>query len=373
MSRSVLDVARGAGRRVRRFPEHVVARVAAPADLRASVTGATAARRYMANVGIQDSWNNAVIVQKALERDLQVGGDERRRVRLRSGRRTRRFDDGKVSVNQLMARRAAWNKDVAGRLLRAHQVRVPGSEVFETGDAERAWAWAEPILPLVLKPTDGARGGSVYVGVDSHGEFTEIFDRIAREHGRVLVEEFVAGVEHRMLVVGGRVVAATRREPAHVVGNGRSDIAALVRAKNRKRLASPNPIHRQLKIDRVVTRELARQGLTMDSRPAAGDMVYLRSTSNTHFGGDAIDATGDLRPDEVAMVERAARAFNGLRIAGFDVLLPRGGRGAEPCIIELNSAPAIAMHHFPWRGNVQDAAGSILDLLFPATARSTSG
>lgn len=363
---------RRAVRRLRAAPGRVQERLRTPRDLRAAVKDARRARRFTDGAGIAASWSNVVVVGEASARGLLISTDERGRVRISDGHRTRWYDDGKVSINARMARRAVHNKQVTARLLQAHGLRAPQGEVFGPGETDRAWAWAEPLIPLVLKPTNADMGQMVHVGIRDRAEFDSAFNQIAQAFEQVMVEEFVTGVEHRVVVVDGTVVAATRRVPAHVVGDGRTDVAGLVTAKNRWRRDSPNPIHRQLRLGAEELRELGRQDLQPISVPRAGQVVHLRSTSNIHTGGDAVDATDELSPAEVQFVQRAARVFTGLRLGGFDMLLPRDGQGSEPCVLEINGGPMISMHHFPWQGHVRDVAGALLDAMFPATAARTA-
>lgn len=103
--------------------------------------------------------------------------------------------------------------------------------------------------------------------------------------------------------------------------------------------------------------------------PDPGQVVYLRATSNIHTGGDAVEATDELTTKEAGFVQRAARVFTGLRVGGFDVLLPRGGRGVEPCVLEINATPMISMHHFPSIGRPRDAAGRLVEAMFPRESR----
>ena len=319
--------------------------------------------------GINASWNNALVVDRARARGLDVSADDRGRVLLRDGQRSRWFSSGRVSINRQLAKRTVRHKNVASALLRAQGVRAPENLVFEAGEVDRAWGWARGLLPVVLKPSATERGFMVDVGIDNRQAFAEAYEAIENKYGRVLVEEFVTGVEHRVLAIDNEVVAVTRRVPANVVGDGRSDVAKLVEAKNAARERTKNPIHEKLKIDAAAERELRKQGMLPSDAPEPGQVVYLRSTSNIHTGGDAVDATDDLTPEEVEFVQRAARVFTGLRVAGFDVLLPRDGQGVEPCVLEINASPMISMHHFPSMGRPRDAAGRLVEAMFPRKSR----
>src|SRR5690625_1556663 len=110
----------------------------------------------------------------------------------------------------------------------------------------------------------------------------------------------------------------------------------------------------------MVMRELQKEKMTLASVPRLGQLVSLRATSNVHTGGDVVDATDEISSEENQFAENAARAFPGLYMGGFDVLLARDGKGSEPCVIEVNASPMIAMHHFPARGQVRDVAGELL-------------
>lgn len=242
--------------------------------------------------------------------------------------------------------------------------------MFGPDDTRRAWAWAKPLRPVVVKPHNQNQGQGVHVGLTDRRAFSRAFDEVARAYGSVLVEQFATGTEHRVLVVDGRVVAATLRVPANVEGDGRSTVEQLVEQKNAERKTERGRVHKPLQLDGLAVAQLRRQKLHPGSVPGDGQRVYLRATSNIHTGGDAHDATDDLAPDEVALVERAAAAIPGLGLGGFDVLLPRQPGETDISILEVNPSPMVSMHHFPWVGQPRDAAGAILDTMFPATRPS---
>lgn len=342
-------------------------------DVEEAARKARATREFMADHGIRGGWTNASLVDRALAKGIDVSATERGRVRVRQGNRSYWFSGGRTNFNRPMAFRAARYKEVSSALLLSRGISAPRNAVFGAGDVTRAWRWAEELSPLVLKPSNANQGKMVHVGITDRAEFHNAFDAIASSYDRVLVEQFVAGVEHRIAVVNYQVVAATRRVPAHVVGDGTSDVEALVAKKNKARQAPHNLIHQQLSIDAPSLRELRRQDLDVNSIPKSGQMVYLRSTSNIHTGGDAVDATDDLTAREVRFVERAARSFPGLRLAGFDVLLPRSGNGQRPHILEINGSPMISMHHYPAEGKSRDVAGHLLEAMFPSTTNDRGG
>ncbi|UFU02203.1 ATP-grasp domain-containing protein [Ruania suaedae] len=335
-----------------------------PASLRS-------ARNYLRKRGIHTGLTNSLLADRAMARGIELHPDSQQRLTMTLGGTLRRFNGAQTNLNGALARRCALHKDITSRLLRSYGLRAPENAVFSAGEAERAWAWAEAIAPVVVKPNSGGSGELVHLNIDDRDAFHAAFTAVSDQAREVLVEQFVDGEEHRVLMVYGKVAAAARRLPANVIGDGRHTVEHLITAKNRARVRSKNPTHFELVIDELTHRELARQQLTLESVPPAGERVWLRSNSNVHSGGDGVDATDELLPDEIELAERAVRAIPGLRLAGLDMLLPRGGRGSAPSILEINSSPMISGHHFPWEGQERDVAGMLIDAMSGA-GRTTS-
>lgn len=324
-------------------------------------------RQAMERVGLRTaSWSNVVIAAEVLERGIKlstigIGA----KVKMRHNGTKHFWRHGRNSLNSPLAKKCADFKDVTNSLLRASGVHAPENAVFAAGEAERAWAWAEPISPVVVKPNNGMQGEGVFVNISTWEDFQRAFETVTSSKGDALVEKFHPGEDHRVFVVDGKVIAATRRIPAHVVGDGESSIAALVEQKNQQRPT----VHKKLVIDEVSSRHIAGQGLTWDSTPAADTTVYLRGTANLHTGGDSMDATDLLTAGQIDYVERAAAAIPGLRVAGFDLLIPTEDPQAASTVLEINENPMISMHHFPAIGKVRNPAGAVLNAMFPNTAR----
>lgn len=322
------------------------------------------AREHLAGLGFRTHWGNIALVHEAIGRGVEVTRAEKRpRIAFRHDGEEHRYQSGVNTLNSPLSRKIGRFKDLQSRIFLNHGVNAPEGVVFSQGDAQRAWQWAEPLGSLVVKPHNGTHGNDVHVGIDTWDEFADAFDRVSAARGHALVEKFHPGVEHRCLVVDNRLVAATRRRPASVEGDGASTIAQLVALKNQWR----GKIHEPLLTGDHESRYLGRKGLSFESVPADGERVYLLGTSNIHTGGDAIDATREITSSERAMVKKAARAIPGLRVVGMDVLLPREPGDTDPTIIEINHAPMISMHHFPWEGRRRNVSRFIIDAMFPAT------
>ncbi len=260
----------------------------------------------------------------------------------------------------------AGDKELTKTLLRRANVPVPrGAVVMTVVDAVRAMR--ELGAPVVIKPLDGHQGQGVSLGLRCPDEVERAFTRAREFSPRVLVEEQVEGRDYRALVVAGRLVAASERTPAHVVGDGRSSIAQLVERVNQdpRRARGHDGALTCLALDELTRAVLARSGLTPEAVPADGQVVPLRDTANLSTGGTARDVTDLVHDDVRALCERAVRVV-GLDVAGVDLVLPDvarpPGRGK---VIEVNAAPGLRMHHAPSEGQRREAAAAIVDTLFP--------
>jgi cyanophycin synthetase len=267
----------------------------------------------------------------------------------------------------------ASDKEETNRILGALGLPVPRQELAQTeGEAVRA---ANRLgYPVVTKPYNGNHGRGISIRLTSDEEVTRGFAS-AREHSRsVIVESFLEGDDHRLLVVNGELIAATRRTPGRVVGDGEHTVAELVEIVNQdpRRGVGHEKVLTRLEIDAQAEAMLARATLTAVSVPEAGRVVYLRSTANLSTGGTATDVTDVIHPDNRDMAVRAVRAI-GLDVGGVDFLskdITLSYREIGGGICEINAAPGFRMHVAPSEGTPRDAAGPVIDMLFPQGAPS---
>jgi cyanophycin synthetase len=228
--------------------------------------------------------------------------------------------------------------------------------------------------PVVVKPHDGHQGNGVSIGLESEDDVAAAYRLAARYARTALVEEAFVGRDYRVLVVGGRVVAASERVPPFVVGDGRHTIAELVEIENRDPRRGEGHARELTRLETcpVSLASLARRGLGPESVPAAGLRVPLLETANLSKGGTARDVTDEVHPTVRRMCERAARAV-GLDICGVDLVLPDIAApvaGERAGVIELNAAPGLRMHTHPTDGCPRDVGGAIVEMLFPEGAPS---
>jgi cyanophycin synthetase len=289
-------------------------------------------------------------------------------IQLGHGRFQKRIEATTTSNTSMIATEIAQNKGLCSRILADLGLPVPEQRVvYSVKDALRA---ADRIsYPVVVKPLDGNHGRGVSVNLNSDEEVEAAFHAAAKHSDSVIVESYVKGYDHRILVVNGELVAAARRMPGHVVGDGSSSVAALVAEINKdpRRGVGHENVLTRLELDAQALRLLTEAGLTVDSVPAAGDVIFLRSTANLSTGGTAIDVTDVIHPDNREMAIRAIKAV-GLDVGGVDFLsmdITKSYRDIGGGICEINAGPGFRMHVAPSEGKPRDVAGKVMDMLYP--------
>jgi cyanophycin synthetase len=265
---------------------------------------------------------------------------------------------------------AASDKDLTKSLLDRASIPVPRGRIVYSAD-EAVAAMEEVGAPVVVKPLDGRQGKGVSLNLSTPEEVMYAFE-VASEFSRaVLVEEQLEGRNYRVLVVGGRVVAASERVPCHVVGDGVHSVAELIELENRSPLRGDGhekPLTKIKTDDPILLAFMRKEGVDMRSVPAAGEQVMLCAGINLSTGGTAKDVTDEVHPSVARLCARAAALLDmdvcGVDLVVKDIALPmkenrRGG------VIELNAAPGLRMHQFPSEGQPRDAGAAIVNTLFP--------
>jgi cyanophycin synthetase len=267
----------------------------------------------------------------------------------------------------------ASDKEETNKILAGLGLPVPQQELVQS-ETQAVRAARRIGFPVVTKPYNGNHGRGISIRLTSDEEVAHGF-ALAREHSRsVVVESFLEGEDHRLLVVNGVLVAATRRTPGHVLGDGVHSVAQLIDLVNQdpRRGVGHEKVLTRLELDPQAHKMLAKADLTPESVPENGRVVYLRSTANLSTGGTATDVTDVIHPDNREMAERAVRAI-GLDVGGVDFLsknITESYRAIGGGICEVNAAPGFRMHVAPSEGTSRDVAGPVIDMLFPAGAPS---
>ncbi|HZG53046.1 MAG TPA: hypothetical protein VEZ40_13000, partial [Pyrinomonadaceae bacterium] len=329
------------------------------------------ARRLIARTELGPS--TRAIVEAARRRDIpwvRVNNDSL--VQLGYGRNRKFIQAAMTSQTGGIAVEVAGDKELTKTMLEQADLPVPRGLVAETAD-EAIAAFSEIGGAVAVKPLDGHQGKGVSLNLTTEIEVLEAF-RIAQAYGRdVLVEEMYAGRDYRVLIVGGKLVAASERVPCHVVGDGSHTLGELIEIENLNPLRGEghDKVLTKIKVDQVMLSHLLKHGLSFEQVPAAGERVFLRETGNLSTGGTAVDVTDDVHPEVRRHCERAARIV-GLDICGLDLVATdiaqplQAGNG----FIEANAAPGLRMHTAPTHGQPRDVGGAIIDMLYPRGAEA---
>ncbi len=287
-------------------------------------------------------------------------------VQLGYGARSRRIWTAETDRTSAIAETISRDKDLTKSLLQSCGIPVPEGRMVDS--PADAWEAAEEIgVPVVVKPYDGNHGRGVFTNLMTREEIEAAYTAAIDEGSGVIVERFIRGAEHRLLVVGGKLVAAARGESAAVIGDGQATIDELIdrqiNSDPRRGAAEEFPLDVILLADNpVALHEVERQGFTPASIPPAGREVLVLRTGN-----HTCDITDQVHPDIAAAVSLAARIV-GLDIAGVDLVAEDISRPLDEqrgAIVEVNAGPGLLMHLKPADGVARPVGRAIVDHLFP--------
>jgi cyanophycin synthetase len=309
--------------------------------------------------------STACIVNAAEERGIpSIRLSEGNLVQLGYGAKQRRIWTAETDQTSAIAETISRDKDLTKSLLRSAGVPTPEGRTVTSPDD--AWDAAQDIgLPVVVKPIDGNHGRGVFINLYTQQEIEAAYAVAIDEGSEVLVERHIVGDEHRLLVVGNKVVAAAKGETVWVTGDGKHTVRELIQIQinsdPRRGTAEECPLN-PVRIDSAVELELARQQLTGESIPALDHKVLIQSNGNVAF-----DVTDQIHPDVAHQVALAARVV-GLEIAGVDLVAqdishPLAEQNAA--IVEVNAGPGLLMHLKPASGKPQPVGKEIANHLFP--------
>lgn len=264
------------------------------------------------------------------------------------------------------------NKDLTKEWLAKANILVPKGNKFGKDIPNDEIIEYTKLLgfPVVLKPTNSAKGKGVVVNIKDEDALRRDLTYVRQEldYNNIIIEQYVPGIECRVLVVGDQVVGAVRRVPANIIGNGNNTIEELIQMKNKKRKENPCISSSLIKVDRQVLNYINKAGYTINSIPPDGEQIFLRETSNVSAGGDPVDVTNEISEAVKDNAVKAVKAIPGLQHAGVNVLIDSSKGEKDPgVIIEMNSRPMISLHLFPVQGIPRDIPRALIDLYFPET------
>jgi cyanophycin synthetase len=289
------------------------------------------------------------------------------------GMNQKRIQATVTSQTSSIAVEIACDKEETKYLLEQAEVPVPRGEIIRT---ERGLEDAVRYVryPLVIKPIDGNHGRGITTNIQNWDDALKAFHAAKEVSRSVIVEKFIVGEDFRLLVIDYKLVAAAKRTPAGVTGNGKSTIQQLIDETNAdpRRGYGHEKVLTQITIDRITEECIRSAGYTLDSVLPDGEWLKLKDTANLSTGGTSTDVTDIVHPYNVFMAERIARII-GLDICGIDIMttdistpLPETG-GA---VLEVNAGPGFRMHLAPSEGLPRNVAASVVDMLFPPGAEA---
>lgn len=279
------------------------------------------------------------------------------------GSKQRRIQAAETDLTSAISESIAQDKDLTKMLLDAAGVPVPLGRSVTT--AEDAWAAAQELGgPVVVKPRDGSQGRGVAVNIETRERVIQAFEVAEEISSEVIVERYIPGHDFRLLVVGGALVAASRRDPPQVTGDGVHTIRQLVDQVNADPLRGDGHATSLTKIrfDDIALATLKKQGFDADSVPAPGTLIFLRNNANLSTGGSATDVTDEVHPEMAARAVSAARMI-GLDICGVDVVAESVHYPLEDQnggVVEVNAAPGLRMHLNPSFGKGRAVGEAII-------------
>ena len=289
------------------------------------------------------------------------------------GKQQQRVWTAETGQTPLLAENIAQDKDWTRQLLETVGVPVPQGRVVVS--REDAWAAAQEIgLPVVVKPQFGSQGNGVSINLHSEQQVLDAFDNANAFNCSVVTESFKEGADYRILVIDSKMVAASLREPAQIIGDGVSTIAQLVAAVNRdpRRAESHAGVLSPIPLDPISLAVLASQGLALDSIPDKGTKVLIRKNANLSTGGTAKDVTDLVHPQVATLAISAARQL-GLDISGVDIItsdISKPLAETNGAVVEVNAGPGLRMHLEPSEGKGRPVGKAIVSMLFPKPAKA---
>lgn len=309
------------------------------------------------------------IVEEAVSRDIpwiRLGTNSL--VQLGYGINQMRFQATITCKTSSIAVDIACNKEQTKKMLDMASIPVANGSICT--DQEGLAETIKKIgYPIVLKPLDGNHGKGASINVTNWEDAVSGLS-FAQAYGkRVIVEKFITGFDFRILVIDNKLVAAAKRVPAHVVGNGTDTIQQLIETTNQdpRRGYGHENVLTQIDVDRDTEDLLEKLNYTLETIPRIGEIVFLKSTANLSTGGTSVDVTDMMHPENIFLAERISRVI-GLDVCGVDIMaenLTQPLKENGGVILEVNAAPGFRMHLAPSEGLPRNVAAPVIDMLYP--------
>ncbi|MFA4995651.1 MAG: hypothetical protein WC536_00730 [Patescibacteria group bacterium] len=330
------------------------------------------------------SLNSFLILEEAINRGIQsehVEGSDFFILRHNDKVRTLRIDNNSLGFSSHAVKILNDKHQTKIFLKRAGLSVSSGVKLSVSNRKSILDAYEQLTKPLVVKPANDTYGGEcVMVNIEKASDLLKKVGQCKkRGHREVIVEEqFVGGLEYRILASRNNVVGIICRVPANVIGDGKHTVKELIEIKNSDSRRGGHDYKKPLlkiEIDNVVRSSLKNQRLSLNSVISSGKQIFLRSNSNLSTGGDSIDCTDIAHSSVKEIAIKAINSIPELPYGGVDFItkdITKEQTKDSYAIIEINASPMISMHHFPYKGKPRNVAKEIIDIVFPEIKGKTS-
>ena len=309
------------------------------------------------------------IVDEAIARDIPyIRLNNESLIQLGYGKNQVRFRATMTDRTSSIAVDLASNKEETKRMLQ--EAAIPVAKGMCIVSEEQIKEAIDTVkFPLVFKPLDGNHGKGASINVKTEADAINAFHHAKKYSRKIIVEKFITGYDFRVLVINHRFIAAALREPAHVIGDGKSSIEKLIELENKdpRRGYGHENVLTEISIDKETRDQLEKYNYTLDTVLKKGDKCYLKGTANLSTGGTSTDVTDIMHPHNIFICERISRVI-GLDICGIDIMAENLSEPLETTggvVLEVNAAPGFRMHLAPANGLPRNVAAPVIDMLYP--------
>lgn len=309
-----------------------------------------------------------LVQEAAARRDIAIDSIDDKAFFLQYGGKSVLFMEHQPELTSAASRAISHDKHTTKIFLDRAGVSTPKGNVFPAKEIEKGLAYAKSIgFPVVIKPIIGSGGKGVTSDIKDEEHFRNAWEGIG-SNGRYIVEKHIYGNDYRVLVINGRFVCAAQRIPVNITGDGVSNVNQLIEKKNTKRSSNPYVGVKKVKLNNEMLRTLRNLGYDENSVIPTGQNIQLVPVANIGTGGDSKDVTDEVHPGFAEIAIKAAHSIPGTFFAGVDLLAPDISRSPEEqdyAICEINTRADIGLHNFPVIGQARDAAGALVQEIFP--------
>ncbi|SOC39337.1 hypothetical protein [Salinicoccus kekensis] len=274
------------------------------------------------------------------------------------------------------ARKIGKSKSLTKEYLTAAGVSVPEGKVLKVKNADytEICDFADTLgYPVIIKPAHASLTIGVHTNLTDRASLTAALDHVHGDLGYtdIIIERHAAGFDTRAYVIEDQVIAAFKRVPANITGDGESAVGELIELKNRERRMNPHLKSSQIEINDDLVSFVESQGYTFTSIPKKGERINLTSSTFAKDASDTVDITDDMTEDYKATAVNAVKSIPGMNMAGVDIIMDEEQDSNK--VLEINCRPDIGGHLFPVEGKFRDVPGAIIDYYFPETAGLDKG